>query len=240
MIDIHAHIMPGVDDGSANMEETLAMAKMAQKSGVTTIVVTPHSNVPGSFKNYDSPEWRNTFLAMRRYLKEHQCRVRLVPGAEIYVTDNVVDKIRSRAVKAINESRYYLMELPFDADPEWAESIWDSVLDAGAVPVIAHPERYYCVQDDPGVLKLWMSQGCLSQMNKGSVFGRFGRSVKRTAGRLLDYDLITCVASDAHSPYVRTTFMADIRDYLLDIYGEHRMERLLYRNPDRIINDQSF
>ena len=81
--------------------------------------------------------------------------------------------------------------------------------------------------------------GCLSQLNKGSVFGRFGRTAKRTAEVLLDHNLITCAASDAHSPYMRTTFMTDIRDYLLDMYGERRMERLLYRNPERIITNQT-
>ena len=216
MIDIHAHIMPGVDDGAHDMEEMLAMARLAAKSGVTAIVVTPHSNVPGSYKNYDSPEWRNTFFNMHNYLKKHGCDVRLVPGAEIYATDNVADKIRSRVVKPINESRYFLMEIPFDADPFWADRIWDSVLAMGAIPIIAHPERYYCVQDNPAFLYEWMKKGCLSQMNKGSVFGRFGRSAKRTAELLLDHNLITCAASDAHSPYMRTTFMADIRDYLLE------------------------
>ena len=237
MIDIHAHIMPGVDDGASNMEEMLAMAELAYKSGVTTIVVTPHSNVPGSYKNYDSPEWRKCFSRMQECLKEHHCKIKLVPGAEIYVTENVADKIRSKAVKSINESRYHLMEIPFDADPYWAEAVWDSVLDIGAVPVIAHPERYYCVQERPSFLYEWIQQGCLAQMNKGSILGRFGRRVKRTSEILLDHNLITCVASDAHSPYVRTTFMADIRDYLLDMYGEEVMERLLYQNPDRIVKN---
>lgn len=238
MIDIHTHIMPGIDDGADNMEESLAMAELAWDSGVSTIVVTPHSNVPGSFQNYDSKEWRSLFARLKDYLAENECRIELVTGTEIFATDHVAERIRSGALMPINDSRYYLMEIPFDADPYWAEEIWAEVLDMGKVPVIAHPERYYCIQDYPAILYEWMKMGCLSQMNKGSVFGRFGRTVKHTARELLNNNLITCVASDAHSPYMRTTFMADIRDYLLDVYGERRMERLLYRNPARILKDQ--
>lgn len=239
MIDIHAHIMPGIDDGADNMEESLAMAELALNSGVSTIVVTPHSNVRGSFENYDSPEWRKLFIKLQTYLKEHDCKIKLLPGAEVYASNHVADRMLSGMVHAINNSRYYLMEVPFDADPYWAEDIWQSVLKIGKIPVIAHPERYFCIQDNPSILYEWMKMGCLSQMNKGSVFGRFGRTAKRTAEVLLDHNLITCAASDAHSPYMRTTFMADIRDYLLDMYGERRMERLLYRNPERIITNQT-
>ena len=238
MIDIHTHIMPGIDDGADNLEESLAMAELAWDSGVSTIVVTPHSNVRGTFENYDSPEWRRLFFKLQDYLKENGCRIKLVTGAEIYASDHVADRIRNGALLPINNSRYYLMEIPFDADPYWAEDIWYSVLDMGKIPVIAHPERYYCIQDNPAILYEWMKMGCLSQMNKGSVFGRFGRTAKRTAEILLENNLISCAASDAHSPYMRTTYMADIREYLLDMYGERRMERLLYRNPERIIKDQ--
>lgn len=237
MIDIHTHIMPGIDDGSDNMEESLAMAELAWESGVDTIVVTPHSNIPGSFKNYDSPEWRKLFRKLQTHLQENDCQIKLVTGTEIYATEDVAERIRNRELMSINDSRYYLMEVPFDVDPYWAEDIWESVLEMDKVPVIAHPERYFCIQDEPAILYEWMKMGCLSQMNKGSVFGRFGRTAKRTAEVLLDHNLISCVASDAHSPYMRTTFMADIRDYLLDVYGERRMERLLYRNPKRILEN---
>lgn len=238
MIDIHTHILPGIDDGSEHMEETLAMAELAWESGVRTIVATPHSNVRGIYENYDSEEWRLLFQKVKAYLKENQCQIELVPGAEVYASNHVSDRIRDGLLRSINDSRYYLMEVPFDADPYWAEEIWESVLELGKVPVIAHPERYFCIQDNPVILYEWMRMGCLSQMNRGSVFGRFGRSVQRTAEILLDHNLITCVASDAHSSYRRTPYMADIREYLLDIFGERRMERLLYANPERIIRDQ--
>lgn len=239
MIDIHTHIIPGVDDGAESLEESLAMAELAWESGVDTIVATPHANIPGSFRNFYSPRWRENFQKLQHFLAEQGCKIQLVPGMEIFATDHVSEKIQSGEVCPIQDSRYYLMEIPFDADPYWAEEIWESVLRIHKVPVIAHPERYFCIQDEPAILYEWMKMGCLSQMNKGSVFGRFGTRAQRTAEVLLDHNLITCAASDAHSPYRRTTFMADIEDYLLDLYGERRMERLLISNPDRMIHDQT-
>ncbi|MBE5956537.1 MAG: hypothetical protein E7253_08795 [Lachnospiraceae bacterium] len=238
MIDIHTHIMPGIDDGADSMEEALAMAEMAWDSGVSTIVVTPHSNVRGCFENYDSPEWRKLFEQLKNYLKEMDCPIQLLTGAEIYASNHVAERIAEGLLLPIHNSRYYLMEIPFDADPYWAEEIWESVLDMGKIPVIAHPERYDCIQDNPVILYEWMKMGCLSQMNKGSIFGRFGRTAQKTAEILLDNNLITCAASDAHSSYMRTTYMADIRDYLLDMYGEEKVEHLLYRNPKRMIENR--
>lgn len=238
MIDIHTHILPGIDDGSENLEESLAMAELAWDSGVDTIVATPHAGITGVFENFYSPEWIELFEQFKLYLKEHDCRVRLLPGMEIFVTDDALERIRSGELIPIHHSRYYLMEIPFDANPYWAEEIWTEVLEMDKIPVIAHPERYFCIQDEPAILYEWMKMGCLSQMNRGSIFGRFGRSAKRTGELLLEHNLITCVASDAHSPYMRTTFMADIREYLSDLYGEDRMYRLLFQNPERMINDQ--
>lgn len=238
MIDIHAHILPGIDDGSESLRESLDMAELAGESGVHTIVATPHCNIRGCFENYYSPSWQEHFRELKAFLKGNGSEIRLLPGMEIYATDDTAKKIKDGRLISINDSRYYLIEFPFDGDPYWMGEILDSVLSIDKVPVIAHPERYYCVQDDPMILYEWMKQGCLSQLNKGSFFGRFGRHAGKSAEMLLRHNLVTCIASDAHSPYQRTTFMGDIRDYLVDIYGERAAERLLHRNPGRIISDE--
>lgn len=238
MIDIHSHILPGVDDGSQSLDESLAMAKMAWNSGVSVIVATPHANVPWSYKNYDSPVFRKKIWDLQYHLRQHECDIKIVTGMEIFATEDVDDKIAKGALIPINKSRYYLVEFPFDVDPFWMEERLYSILCMDKIPVIAHPERYDCIQDEPAVLYHFMSMGCLSQINKGSIFGRFGRKEQRTAQILLDHHLVTCFASDAHGPYVRTTFLGDIRDFLLDMYGEERMYRLLYENPGKIIGDE--
>ncbi|MDO4556645.1 MAG: hypothetical protein Q4B70_16135 [Lachnospiraceae bacterium] len=238
MIDIHTHIIPEVDDGSDSLDDSLMMAELAVESGVHTLVATPHCNMIGTFENYYSPEWQNNFNNLERYLKENQIALRLVRGMEIFATDDVADKIEDELLLPLGDTRYYLIEFPFGADPFWMGDILDSVLNLDKIPVIAHPERYYCIQDEPMILYEWMQQGCLSQLNKGSVFGRFGRHAQKAAEILLDNRLVTCMASDAHTPYQRTTFMGDIRDYLKEEFGEKYANLLLLVNPQRILEDR--
>lgn len=240
MIDLHTHILPGVDDGSDSLESSLEMAELALESGVTTIVATPHCNMENTFENYNSSQLKDIYETLNSFFKEQGIELTVLRGMEIYGTDDVVDKIEKGLLIPLNNSRYYLMEFDFGADPIWIGDILESVLDTGRVPVIAHPERYYCIQDNPMILYEWMSQGCLSQLNRGSVFGSFGRHAKKAADILLENELVTCIASDAHSPYRRTTYMADIYDYMADEFGRKYAERLLFENPDRILKDKSF
>lgn len=238
MIDIHTHILPGVDDGSENMEESVEMAELAEESQVHTIVVTPHCNMEGTFENFYCAEWQNRFDRLAEQIKEERIKIRLLKGMEIFATEDVAEKIEKGLLIPINDSRYYLIEFPFGADPFWMGDVLDSVLSIDKIPVIAHPERYYCVQDNPMILYEWMQQGCMSQLNKGSIFGKFGKHAQMAAGILLEHNLVTCVASDAHSPYQRTTFLGDIREYLEDEFGRSYAERLLHHNPQRIIEDK--
>lgn len=238
MIDIHTHILPGVDDGSESFWESFEMAELADESGVHTIVATPHCNMEGIFENFYDDEWMEQIERLRTYLKEKGNKVNILPGMEIYATMDVAEKIQNGELISVNGSRYYLIEFPFDADPFWMGDVLDSILSMGKVPVIAHPERYYCVQDNPMLLYEWMQQGCVSQLNKGSVFGRFGRHAQMAARILLNHGLVTCVASDAHSPYRRTTFMGDIREFLVEQYGRRYADDLLKRNPQAVIEDK--
>ncbi len=238
MIDIHTHILPGIDDGSSSLEDSIEMAELAYESGVRTIVATPHCNIDGVFENYYSEAWCDRFENLKHLLKEEGIPIHLLKGMEIYASEDVADKIMDGKLIPIHGSRYYLIEFPFDAAPYWMGDILESVLSIGKVPVIAHPERYYCVQDHPGFLYEWMSQGCLSQLNKGSVFGRFGRHAAKTAEILLEHNLVTCIASDAHSPYRRTTYMADIREFVEEHFSKKQAESLLFTNAKAIIKDE--
>ena len=137
----------------------------------------------------------------------------------------------------LNHTDYFLVEFPFDAEPWWMGDILEELLELGKIPLIAHPERYYSVQCHPGLIWEWLQLGCLTQVNKGSVFGYFGRSAQRTAEILLSCDLVTCMASDAHGPVIRTPCMEDIREYLEEYFGEQTAFRLLNGNPGTVIEN---
>ena len=115
------------------------------------------------------------------------------------------------------------------------EAIIEELQGAGLVPILAHPERYFCVQDEPNLLREWRMQGALAQMNKGSVLGKFGVEVERTAELLLRNHLFTCIASDAHHADVRTTDMKELHYYLQRHYSLEEQDRLLRKNPLSII-----
>lgn len=238
MIDIHTHILPGIDDGSESLSESFEMAELAVQSGVHTIVSTPHCNMEGIYENFYDELWEERLGELCSYLRERGNQLMVLSGMEIYASMDVAEKIQKGMLLPVNDSRYYLIEFSFDVDPLWMGDILSSILQIRKIPLIAHPERYYCVQDQPMLLYEWMQQGCLTQLNKGSVFGRFGRHAQRTADLLLNYGLATCVASDAHSSSRRTTYMEDIKEYLCREYEKSYADNVLKKNPRRIIMNQ--
>lgn len=238
MIDLHTHILPGIDDGSQDIEDSLQMCALALDSGVHTIVATPHSNQLGRFENFHSEQLEQQFSLLKQAITEEQLPIHLYLGMEIFTSDDLTEKIRDGMLIGLNHSRYYLIEFPFDAPPWQIGDDLEQIFAAGGIPLIAHPERYFCVQKHPALVYQWLQLGCLTQINKGSPLGRFGKYAAYTAEVLLANQWVTCVASDAHSPYIRTTFMTDIQEYLYDQLGESEMARLTYENPYRILHDR--
>ncbi|MDO4168384.1 MAG: hypothetical protein Q4D45_00675 [Lachnospiraceae bacterium] len=240
MIDIHAHILPGLDDGARHMDDSLAMAQLAIESGVHTIVATSHANTGGYFRQYKVEEYRECLHNFRYALKQEEIPLTVLSGMEIFMTDEVPELIEEQKLIPLNHSRYYLVEFAFGIEIEEMQWLLEQVMQLGVVPVIAHPERYHCIQRAPEAMKQLIRKGCMTQINRGSVFGRFGRRAQECADYLLDNQLVACIASDAHKPYERTTFMADIKEYMEDQYSVRYSKELLYDNCLRMIEDKKF
>lgn len=238
MIDLHTHILPRLDDGAKDFSEALSLAELALEGGVDTLVATPHSNQVGRFENYATGTLGQIFQLFQRALREENIPLQVYLGMEIYASSDVGEKIGQGKLIPLNQSRYYLVEFPFDQEPEIIGDTLDQIFSAGGVPLIAHPERYFCVQEYPVLVYGWIQMGCLTQINKGSLFERFGRHAARTAELLLQHHLVTCVASDAHSLYQRTTYMEDIREYLSDHLGDEAAYRLLTERPGKILRNR--
>ena len=235
MIDIHAHILPGLDDGAQSMEDTLGLAELAVESHVDTLVATPHCNQRGRFENYWSDALSKQFQQVRDEFQRQRIPLTLLPGMEIFASKDMCAKMDCEQLIGLNHTRYYLVEFPFDEAPDQIGESLEEILSRGCIALIAHPERYFCVQEHPFLVYQWIQMGCRTQVNKGSILGRFGRHAARTADTLLRYELVTCVASDAHSPYTRTTFLGDVADYLSQWFGDGCVYELLEENPAKII-----
>lgn len=238
MIDIHAHILPGIDDGAGDLYDTLEMAQMAADSGVRAIVATPHCNIPGVYKNYFGDAYLEAFYAARNAIKKERIPIDLYPGMEAFGTYDLPELIKEGKIMTLNQGHHLLMEFSFDEDPEFATALLKQVSELDIRPVIAHVERYEFVQEDPWLIYQWRKAGYGIQVNKGSFMGRFGRRAFRTACELMECRLISVVASDAHSPYRRTTYMRDAYEALLDDFPQEYLDILFKKNPARICRDE--
>ena len=224
MIDLHTHILPGVDDGAPDLETSVLMAAVAAESGVTHLVATPHSNQRGAFENYASPALQVRFDCLRAAVREAGIPLELSLGMEIFGTGDVPKLLREGRLLTINGGRYL--------------RLLDELLAAGYWPVVAHPERYYGLQRMPNYLYDWVNRGVVLQVNKGSLFGRFGRGAQTLAEAMLTHGLVGCIASDAHRPDVRTPELLSAWDNLAEHFSERLSEQLLTRNPEWILRSE--
>lgn len=232
VIDLHSHILPELDDGSQSLEESLAMARVAVDSGVTAVAATPHC-MEGRAREVDSA-WR----LLAEALEVMEIPLKLYEGMEIFGTRDTLRLLREGKLFTLNRSRYPLVEFGFQTSGEEETRILGDLLQAGFIPVVAHPERYRYIQQEPELANKWKRMGCVFQVNRGSLLGRFGRNAQAMALELVDRGFAAAVASDAHSPQMRTPWMADVRDLLLKRYPESMVRDLLVRNPDRILKNE--
>ena len=238
MIDIHTHVIPGIDDGSDSMDSSLELLLMSAESGVDGVVATPHCNVPDEFDNYASPELERLFQRLESEVRRVELPVKLYRGMEIFATPDLPELLQQGRVLTLNGTRYFLTEFSFNEDPDFCRRILRDCVRLGFHPIIAHPERYFFIQEEPEIAYEWCVAGYGLQINKGSYLGRFGDGPQRTADLLTDHGLAACVGSDAHHPAWRSTHMTEVSEYLTEVFGEGYTHLLLTENPARILRGQ--
>lgn len=236
MIDLHTHILPGLDDGAGDIYDSIEMALLAKDGGTSVIVATPHCNIPGLYENYFGKEYCQTFQKTKEILKREAPGIICLAGMEVYATEELPRLLTEGKIFPVNRTRYVLMEFDFQEDPDFADRILEKVREVRALPLIAHAERYEFVQDDPAIVYRWKRLGYEVQVNKGSFLGRFGRDAEHTAYELLNHNLVTAIASDAHGPSRRTTYMADAYSILEREYPKDYLDILFDKNPRNICN----
>ena len=239
MIDIHTHILPGIDDGARDLEDTLAMAEIAVKNGVTDMIATPHFHIPRGYENYVDETYWQTFDLARDAIAQAEIPLQLYPGMEVYAVENLPQLLREGKLMTLNRSRYLLMEFDFYGDPDFADRMLRRAAAEGVIPVVAHIERYRFVQAIPSIAESWKDRGYVIQCNKGSFQGRFGRAEEELAYWLMDRQLVDVIASDTHRPYRRTPNLWEVYDQLAMEYPEGWLEDLFEHNPRRILHNEN-
>jgi protein-tyrosine phosphatase len=197
MVDIHSHILPGLDDGARDWDQTLAMCQMALSDGITTMVATPHI-LAEVFEN--TPEGiRERFEELQKRMEREVMGLTTLPGSETHLDLRILDWLKDGSLQTLNRGRYLLLELPTTVFPPGLDRFLDRLLEGGIIPVIAHPERNLGVQADPNKLYPLVQRGVLAQVTAQSLTGEFGRQAGRCADILLRCHLCHVIATDAHS-----------------------------------------
>ena len=198
MIDLHCHILPGIDDGSKSTSESLVMAKLAFEDGIRTIVATPHT-LDGTYLN---PLHRiaQGVLFLQEALNENRVELKVCIGADVHLCPGMADRIKKGDVGTINNTgKYFLLELPPQTIPSGVKEEIFALKVLGITPIITHPERHPAILRDMALLYDFVAMGALSQITAMSLTGEFGEGVQRCAQELLKHRLVHVIASDAHS-----------------------------------------
>ncbi len=233
MIDIHSHILPGVDDGARVFDESVGIVKELAAQGVTDIIATPH------FVNetiYMSPCKKNQELLdkLRGFLRDDGVDVNLYLGNEIFIDDNIFQLLKGGGLKPLADSNYLLIELAFSNPVSNYEDIFASLIEKGYKVVLAHPERYPYFHDDFKKLVDLHEMGVLFQCNLGSVTGKYGKDTMKAVRRLAKEDLIFAFGNDAHHFGHNGHVKAAVKK-LSKYYNEKSLKKVLEDNAKKIL-----
>ena len=235
MIDIHCHIVYGVDDGSKNIEQSIRMIKQAISTGFTKICLTPHYMEDGyrSSRSVLEEKLKN----IKEELKKEKIDIDLMLGEEIFIFPNLAKKLDD--VVTLNDSKYILIEFPLIEDIQYIDEVIYELQTRGKTVILAHPERYYKAFKDFSFIENLVDKGVLLQVNINSIVGHYGKDAQKLAYKLLREDLVTFLASDSHSSagYLKAKESLEVIKKLI---GEEKLIKLTETNPSIVINNKDF
>lgn len=235
MIDLHNHLLPGIDDGAPDLGASLALARMAVEDGITHLVCTPHIH-PGRYDN-SADSIQATRVRFAAALQEENIPLQVAAAAEVRFGMELMVGISQGAIPFLGEwqgKHVLLLEFPHGEIPFGAERLISWLLQRNIIPMIAHPERNKGIMRTPSRLKPFIEQGCLLQVTAASVAGRFGPAAQEIAHSLLEQDVVTILASDAHNPQHRPPVLSEGMQHAARIVGDVRAEALVKHTPWQI------
>lgn len=231
--DIHNHILPGVDDGSCDMELTFQMLLEEYKQGIRNIVFTPHYR-PGMFRVRAS-EREEVYHEVCREFQDYFPAMNFYLGCELFAHERVLESVRDVRCRMAG-TRVVLEEFSTSGHFHYLHQIVAETIEEGYRPIIAHVERYQCLTKDVERIRQLKRMGALIQINAGSILGNGGWKMKRFCHILLDDNLVDLVASDAHNMDTRPIQMASCIARIEKKYGRNVAKKLFVKNPDKLFS----
>lgn len=236
MIDLHSHILPGIDDGAKDLEMSLEMARIAVRDGTRILACTPHIHPPTYVNDGDSIA--KAVHALRAQLEKEEISLHLVVGADIQITPDLIDGLNSGRYPTLGGTRYFLFEPPHHVMPPNIVGFCEKIIEANYVPILTHPERLtWAARNYDTICKL-EEIGAAIQLTAGSVTGVFGKEAKTFCERMLREGRVDLIASDAHNLKHRPPILSKARQTISELLGEEMGSKLTVGNPGMIIRDE--
>jgi protein-tyrosine phosphatase len=236
MIDIHCHILPGLDDGAGDLAETLEMCRIALEAGITGIFATPHL-FNGMF-NTDRDSIETVYNEVAKALDDAGIPLNLYLGSDVHLVPDIVDRLKRQEGLTLNQGRYFLLEPPARVlPPKLSDTVFD-LCSGGFVPIITHPERNEGFLQNEGRLLELLSQGALCQITAMSVTGEFGKACERFCRSLIEARAVHFIASDAHSGGWRRPGMAAAVEAAEGLIGQDEARKLVLDNPRAVLENR--
>ena len=235
MIDLHCHMLPGIDDGARNLDMALEMARLAVADGITVTACTPHI-YPGLFEN-TVEGIREAVDEFRVELERADIPLQITYGADIQITPELVAGLNAGSLPTINQSRYFLFEPPHHVAPPGMLDLLHNVIATGYVPVITHPERLSYIEEHYDQFIAAVQMGAWIQLTGGALLGRFGGRVQKLSQRFLADGVTHLLASDGHNLKNRTPQLSEARAAAAIIVGEEEANRLVQERPRAILDN---
>ena len=239
MYDLHNHLLPGIDDGSPDIETSIALAKTAIEEGFTHMVCTPHIH-PGRFdNNLDTINYAlNEF---KTALAQESLNLNVAAAAEVRIGPEIIQAAKLNTLPFLGEwngKRILLLEYPATTIPVGSDNLTKWLISQNILPMIAHPERNQAILDNPNKLRPFLDQGCLLQLTAGALTGNFGHQSQDMAEQLLLEDKITIMATDAHNTRYRPPVIQDSLQRAIELIGEANAKKLVLDNPLEITKER--
>ncbi|MDU4934698.1 MAG: CpsB/CapC family capsule biosynthesis tyrosine phosphatase [Peptostreptococcaceae bacterium] len=236
MIDMHCHILPGIDDGASDLEEALEMARIAESEGIKKIVNTSHFHP--EFKYTMGEELVEAINSFNVALKANKIDLEVLIGNEIYYTDEIIEELHNLNFHTLNNSKYLLIEFsPMNVPKNLADVVYEVKL-KGYIPVLAHVERYNNIIENPNIIYDCIKEGAIIQVNASSILGKHGKEIKKVSDILLDNNMIHIVASDAHGSERRRPQLREAYEFVKNKYSEETADNLFKNNQSLIIENK--
>lgn len=236
-VDIHSHIIPGLDDGAKDLDTFRKMVHIAEEEGITHLIATPHY-IYGTGMN-DLTGLVEKCNELQQFTLGNGVGVKILPGCEIFICPELADLYENKQVLTLNNSNYILVELPAVNLPVYTEQVLYELQVRGLIPILAHPERNRQIVKDPDFLMRLTERGILTQVNAGSILGLYGRHVRNAALNFIGKGYVHFVASDAHTDRRRAPRFKEAAEIVKKRFGYEAADALFYLNGKAVIENRN-